>query len=118
MRRRTPEFRQYGDEPSGGEQGTPPQLSDGQQIMERKPDARTVSDFHTFADTDTTEKAIHHTLGDGPNQAASGSHRHDGGDSVLLLEGFSITGNKATPETVFPSIIQCLTRLGATDATT
>lgn len=85
---------------------------------DRKPDAQTVLDFHTNADTDTKDTAIHHTLGVSPAQASPGNHRHDGGDSVLLLEGMTITGNKANPVTVFPSIIQALVRLGVRDATT
>lgn len=86
--------------------------------VDRKPDAQTVTDFHTFADTDSRDTAIHHTLGVGPTQASPGDHNHDGGDSVLLLEGMVITGNKANAPTVFPSIIQALVRLGAKDATT
>lgn len=85
---------------------------------DRKPDAQTVLDFHTHADTDTRDTAIHHTLGVSGTQASPGNHRHDGGDSVLLLEGMTITGNKANAVTVFPSIINALVRLGARDATT
>lgn len=88
------------------------------ELQDRKPDAQTVQDFHTNADTDKTDTAIHHTLGPSPSQASPGSHRHDGGDSVLLLEGFTVTGSKASPSTVLPSIIACLTRLGAKDSTT
>lgn len=31
---------------------------------------------HSAADTDDDRAAIHHTLGSGPNQAASGDHKH------------------------------------------
>lgn len=85
---------------------------------DRKPDAQTVADFHTHADTDAKDTSIHHTLGVGPGQAAPGDHNHDGGDSVLLLEGITITGSKDNPVTVFPSIINALVRLGVRDATT
>ena len=105
---------QYGEQPNRGRNNEQPEP----QPPPRKPDAQTVADFHTFADTDTTEEAIHHTLGVSPTQAAKGDHRHDGGDSVLLLEGHVISGTKSNPITVFPSIIQALVRLGAEDATT
>jgi hypothetical protein len=48
------------------------------------PTAREVSKFHTNADTDGSTKAIHHTLGPGPNQAAAGNHTHDGGGTTTL----------------------------------
>ena len=46
---------------------------------------------HLGADTDSGITAIHHTLGPGAFQAASGSHKHDGKDSHRIkfddLEG-------------------------------
>lgn len=47
-------------------------------------DAKEVREFHLRADTDGSPKAIHHTLGPGPNQAAPGNHTHDGGQSATL----------------------------------
>lgn len=84
----------------------------------RSPDNKTVEDFHKNASVNTRPEDMHHTLGNEPNQAASGSHSHNGSDSVLLLEGTIISGSKASPSTVLPSIIGALTRLGATDSTT
>lgn len=85
---------------------------------ERSPDNKTVEDFHKNASVDTRPEDIHHRLGSEPNQAAPGDHRHDGTSGVLLLEGVIISGSKASPSTVLPSIISALVRLGATDSTT
>lgn len=92
--------------------------SSAAEPTDRKPDAQTVADFHTHADTDSKDTSIHHTLGTAPAQASPGNHNHDGSDSVLLLEGITITGSKDNPVTVFPSIINALVRLGVRDATT
>lgn len=43
-----------------------------------------VRELHQNADTDGSPKAIHHTLGPGPNQAAPGNHSHDGGGSAEI----------------------------------
>ncbi len=85
---------------------------------ERSPDNKTVDDFHKNASVDTRPEDIHHRLGIEPNQAAPGNHTHDGSAGVLLLEGNIISGSKASPSTVLPSIIAALVRLGATDSTT
>lgn len=85
---------------------------------ERSPDNKTVDDFHKNASVDTRPEDIHHRLGIEPNQAAPGNHNHDGSSGVLLLEGTIISGSKASPSTVLPSIIGALVRLGATDSTT
>lgn len=82
-----------------------------------RPDANTVREFHLNSDTDSTPDALHHTLGPGVNQAASGAHAHDGNDSALLLEGQSITGTKGTA-TWASSINALMVRLGATDSST
>lgn len=81
------------------------------------PAAEDVERFHTNADTDTRAESQHHTLGAGPAQAAPGNHVHDGGDSELLLVGFTITGSRGG-NLALPSIIATLVRLGATDAST
>lgn len=83
------------------------------------PPNRVVSEFHKNASVDSRKEDIHHTVGPGSAQAASGTHRHNGSDSPLLLEGMIITGNKTTaPASVLASIILVLKKLGATDSTT
>ena len=80
-------------------------------------DAREVEKFHRKSDVDGSKTAQHHTIGTGQSQAASGSHSHDGTDSVPLLSGFTITGTRGTA-TAVGSIISALKQLGATDSTT
>ncbi len=81
------------------------------------PDTRIVRQFHTHAEVDVRAESIHHTLGSSPYQAASGSHKHDGSDSPLLLTGVSITGAKGG-NTALASVINVLVQMGATDNTT
>jgi hypothetical protein len=52
--------------------------------------------FHKFADTDSGDVALHHTLGPGDGQAAPGTHKHDGGDSPFLFDGFTVSGTRGT----------------------
>ena len=80
--------------------------------------AEDVEKLHRSADTDVRRESIHHTLGPRSSQAASGDHKHDGSDSPLLLEGLTITGSRASPTAILPSIIAALVRLGATDSST
>lgn len=83
-----------------------------------KPSSKVVRDFHINADTDGSQKGLHHTLGPGANQAAPGNHTHDGGNSATLplpLEGVTITG--VTEADQIDSIILALVKLGATDGT-
>ncbi|ALY09279.1 hypothetical protein FDG92_gp07 [Arthrobacter phage Jasmine] len=87
------------------------------QPAEETPDVNVVRKFHTYADTDSSNEAIHHTLGPGVNQAASGGHTHNGSDSPLLLEGVTISGAKGG-NTALASVIAALTGMGATDSTT
>lgn len=82
------------------------------------PSAEKVIQFHNRAPIDTRAEDIHHTLGVTGTQASPGDHNHDGGDSVLLLEGFTIVGSKANPQTVLPSLIAGFVRLGMKDSTT
>ena len=82
------------------------------------PPEEVVRKFHQNASVDKRPTDIHHTLGPEENQAAGGKHSHDGGDSVKLLEGMTLVGNKTIAEQVIPSIIACLVRLGAQDSTT
>jgi hypothetical protein len=82
--------------------------------------AAEVRDFHNNADTDGGRHALHHTLGPGTNQAAPGSHTHDGGTSAVLdpvLTDVTISGS-LTDGTALKSVIAALTKLGATDGTT
>lgn len=50
-------------------------------------DPKQVADLHKRADTDSSFKAIHHTLGKKHNQAAPGDHTHDGIDSSAIETG-------------------------------
>lgn len=83
----------------------------------KKPTAKEVGDFHTNADTDGSQKSLHHTLGSTHNQASPGDHNHDGGSSTRLLDGVTLTGTRGTA-TAMTGIIAALVQLGATDATT
>jgi hypothetical protein len=82
-----------------------------------RPDADSVREFHVNADTDVSPDSIHHTIGPGFHQAASGQHTHDGSNSPLLLEGVTIAGSKGG-NTALASVISALVKLGASDATT
>lgn len=77
----------------------------------------TVEKIHQYSDADVRPESQHHTLGAGPFQAASGSHRHRGGDSEFLYSGMTISGSRGSA-TAMVSIIAALVALGATDATT
>lgn len=94
------------------------QMSDAKQAaspLGNPPTADAVDAFHMNSDVDLRPEAQHHTLGGTGNQAAAGDHRHDGSDSVLLLDGITIVGN--TAETVINSMMTALVRLGAKDST-
>ena len=80
--------------------------------------AEQVEEFHKNADTDVRAESIHHTLGPRPSQAAPGSHKHDGSDSSLLLDGYTIIGSRSSSTSILPSIIAGLVRLGMTDSST
>ena len=82
-----------------------------------KPSSQAVSDFHENSDLDSRAEAQHHTLGPNPNQASPGNHRHDGGDSALLLEGQVISGSRSTDAWRI-SVNAILVRLGASDNST
>ncbi len=100
----------YGSNPTAQEPKTTKQ--------DPSPPGSVVTAFHRNADTDVRSESIHHTLGPRSAQASPGDHSHNGGTSVKLLQGYILTGSKATPATMWPSIIQCLVRLGAKDTTT
>lgn len=80
-----------------------------------RPDGKVVNEFHSNDDTDRDSNAHHHTLGANANQASPGSHRHDGSDSLLLLQGLTISGSKGG-NTALASVIGLLVQLGATDS--
>lgn len=82
------------------------------------PDQRTVERFHLHADTDIRDVSIHHTLGISPTQASPGAHTHDGGSSKKILDGFTLSGSRASLAAVLPDILNCLVRLGAKNNTT
>ena len=82
------------------------------------PSGRIVEQFHKNDDVDVRKESHHHTLGPIASQASPGDHKHDGGTSPKILDGYILTGSKSSPMTMWPSIIACLTRLGAKDSTT
>ena len=82
-----------------------------------KPPSQVVDDFHENSDLDSRAESQHHTLGPSPTQAAPGNHKHDGGDSALLLEGQTISGSRATDAWRI-SVNAILVRLGAVDNST
>lgn len=61
------------------------------------PDPRTVNFFHTRSDVDSSQSAMHHTLGIGHNQGSPGDHVHDGKSSRKIGTGLTltVTGSKA-----------------------
>jgi len=89
------------------------------RATKEKPSPKEVLDFHTHADTDGSQKAIHHTLGPNHNQAAPGNHSHDGGNSAVLqlLDGITLTGSRGG-NAALASVIAALVALGAVDSTT
>ena len=80
-------------------------------------DATQVDDFHEQSDLNTRSEAQHHTLGPSQNQAAPGNHNHDGGTSIPLWEGNTLTGSRGG-NMALSSVIAILVQKGAVDATT
>lgn len=99
---------------SGVEKKAPEPLP---RSTKKSPTTKEVTDFHVNSDKDGSRTALHHTLGPKPNQAASGNHTHDGGDSAQLLGDVTFTGSRAGAGMV-PQLIAALVSLGATDTTT
>jgi len=81
------------------------------------PSAKDVEQFHTNSDVDVRKDSLHHTVGQGPNQAASGDHNHYDGKSSPLYVGKTITGSR-TNGTALASVIQILVDGGAVDTST
>lgn len=107
----------YNKPPSAGYGTDPTKAEPSVKQEDPSPPAPVVDAFHKNAARDTRPEDIHHTVGPGPTQAASGQHRHDGSDSPLLLEGVILTGSKGG-NLALPSIISALVKLGAKDSTT
>lgn len=80
-------------------------------------DATHVDDFHEQSDLNTRSEAQHHTLGPSQNQAAPGNHNHDGGTSIPLWEGNTISGSRGG-NMALASVISILVQKGAVDSTT
>lgn len=112
--------RQYGEDPEspmGNTAALTPKKQPSPKKKDPAPPTEEVEKFHSNAEVDVKATSIHHTLGPGEFQAASGSHTHNGGDSPLLLEGYTLIGSISNPTSMLPSIIQCLERLGAKNST-
>ena len=76
-----------------------------------------VHEFHRNADTDKLG-GIHHTIGDGRFQSASGEHDHRN-KGRPLLDDVTFTGSRGTNTAlVMKQIIDALVLLGAHDQTT
>lgn len=94
-------------------------LDDWVKLLSGKPPtSQQVKKIHENADTDGSQKSIHHTLGPLHNQSAPGDHTHDGGTSARLLEGVTLTGSRTNITTLGPQIVAALEALGATNNTT
>lgn len=94
-----------------------PDIPGGSHSDNPSPDPMAVRLFHLYSDVDTDLTAQHHTIGPGNNQAAAGSHVHNGSDSPLLFEGVTLTGSRGN-NTALASVIALLTQQGAVDNTT
>lgn len=88
------------------------------QMINERPTAKEVTEFHVNSDRDSSADAIHHTLGTGVNQAASGAHNHDGSNSVKLGEGIIIAGAKGGNTALASAIAAMVQILGVKDETT
>jgi len=87
--------------------------------FEKKGDvaAAEVNELHKKSDLDSSAEAQHHSLGTKRDQATSGTHKHDGKDSVKIMTGMTITGAKAG-NAALASVIAQLVKLGAIDNST
>lgn len=67
-----------------------------------------VNSFHQNSDVNSSQLAQHHTIGLGPNQAASGSHTHDGKNSKRIkfsdIEGGWMNIDGGYPDTIYTPI--------------
>lgn len=77
-----------------------------------------VAAIHRNSDLDLRPDSYHHRNGGRSTNSAPGDHRHDGGNSVQLLDGVVISGSKSTAvSSVLSQILACLVTLGITDST-
>lgn len=81
-------------------------------------DPRVVAQLHKNADVDTDKTSLHHTIGPGPNQVASGQHVHDGAESRQLGVGITLTGSKGGNAALASVCAAMAQILGVTDNTT
>lgn len=80
----------------------------------RSPDRDVVNDWHRYSDKDSDTKAQHHTLGNGPNQAARGDHNHQDNNGLELLDGVTLSGNVTlNTASVLKQVTDALGKLGA-----
>lgn len=106
-------MRQYGEAPDAP-------LNDRDKQLDRSPgnkspSAKEVEELHRNSDVDGRPEAQHHTLGDGPNQAAAGDHDHRT-KGVPIGTGLILTGDKAGANAAFlGSVANILKSLGVTD---
>jgi hypothetical protein len=87
----------------------------------RAPTAAQVTKIHENADKDGSPKAIHHTLGPGPNQAAAGNHTHDGGQSAKLdqiMADITVTGSRGGNAALASLLSLLASNFGLKDTTT
>ncbi len=81
-----------------------------------RPDSQVVSEFHSNADTDASQTAQHHTLGQKNGQASPGDHNHNGKNSKLIGKGknlaFPTTATAAYSQAQAQAIIDALRALG------
>lgn len=88
---------------------------------EEPPTPQWVQWSHTFAPY-RSKLDLHHRLGENSWDAASGTHRHRGGDdSVPLWDDVTITGDLATMaglRSAVKGILNALSELGVRDSTT
>lgn len=81
-------------------------------------DPRVVADFHRHSDLDRDTFAQHHSLGPGANQAAAGTHSHDGTNTRQLGVGITLTGAKGGNAALTSVIAAMVQILGVEDNTT
>ena len=111
----TPEWEKENQEKYGrGRRDPEPQVKE----EDPTPPNEVVELFHRNASVDTRPEDIHHRLGNGPNSAAAGNHKHNGSDSPLLGQGIVITGSKGGNAAVASVVAAMVKILGVTDNTT
>ena len=87
-------------------------------VNKLSPSPREVDFMHQRADTDSSQGAIHHSLGMKNGQASPGDHKHNGLNSRRIMEGITITGAKGGNVALANLITALAASLGFTDNTT